>query len=286
MEFNSDGWLDEARREPTANRSQSANSREVVVLHYTAGYDLDSAVNHFRNAGAEQRASAHFVVDTNGDVVQMVSTEEVAWHAGRGVYRGRSGGFNARSIGIEIVNPGYHFRRADGTFENWRRRAISAAQLAPFPGMTEAVDPWVSSRPVFWPNFPDEQIDAVEDIVRALLASYRTIQDIVSHRDVDPVERLRVDPGPAFPMRRIRMLLADPRGDRNPSEGRVTVSANSSLLVRGGPGTGFDRLDWGPLRRDDRVRILAREGDWYKIQYDRSGTTFEGWCFADHIQPT
>ncbi|MET1111734.1 MAG: N-acetylmuramoyl-L-alanine amidase [Allosphingosinicella sp.] len=256
----------------------------MVVLHYTAGYDLDAAVDHFLNTNSDRLASAHFVVDVNGDIVQMVSTEEIAWHAGRGVYRGQSGRFNNRSIGIEIVNPGYHFRRADGTFENWRRQAVSAARLAPFPGMTEAEDLWVSSRPVFWPNFPAEQIDAVEALVKALLEAYPSIEDIVGHRDVDPFERLRVDPGPAFPMRRIRMLLADPEGNRNPTEGRVAVSANSVLFVRGGPGTGFDKLDWGPLQRDDPVRILGRDGNWYRIEHDRDGETFEGWCFADHIQ--
>lgn len=284
MEFDQDGWLDDAERRETGNRSQSPNSKQVVTLHYTAGYDLDSAVNHFLNTNAERKASAHFVVDVNGDVVQMVSTKEVAWHAGRGVYRGQSGAFNNKSIGIEIVNPGYHFRRPDGTFENWRRQAVSAARLAPFPGMTEAEDPWVSSNPVFWPNFPPEQIEAVENLVKALLRAYPTIEDIVSHRDVDPDERLRVDPGPAFPMRQIRMLLADPEGIGSPTRGRVVVSATSGLFVRGGPGTGFDKLDWGPLRRDDGVRIFGRAGNWYKIEHDRAGATYQGWCFADFVQ--
>lgn len=285
MRFDRNGWLDSATREPTENRGQQPNSREVVVLHYTAGYDLASAVRHFKNTSAAKRASAHFVIDVDGTIVQMVSTAEVSWHAGRGIYRGRAGGFNSRSIGIEIVNPGYHFKRADDSFENWNHRPISASQLAPFPGMIEAIDPWVSSRAVYWPNFPDPQIDAIERLVRTLLSTYRTLQDVVGHRDVDPEEKLRVDPGPAFPMRRIRMLLADPRGDRNPSEGRVTVSANGSLLVRGGPGTGFQELSWGPLRRDDRVRILAAQDGFYKIEFDRAGTTFEGWCSADYIQP-
>ena len=284
MNFDESGWLDEAVRKETGNRTERRNRREVVVLHYTAGYDLDSAVNHFLNTDTDRRASAHFVVDVDGTIVQMVSTEEVSWHAGRGVYRGQSGGFNDRSIGIEIVNPGYHFKRADGTFENWNRRSASAARLAPFPGMTEAADPWVGPRAVYWPNFPDPQVDAVEQLVRTLVESYATIQDIVGHRDVDPVEKLRVDPGPAFPMRRIRMLLADPRGDRNPGEGRVAVSADGVLNVRGGPGTGFDRLDWGPLKRDDAVRIVAAQGDWLKIEHDRDGSTFTGWCFADYIR--
>lgn len=284
MRIDANGWLDVAIRKETENRSRSANSREVVVLHYTAGYDLDSAVRHFLNAHAEKPASAQFVVDVDGTIVQMVSAREVAWHAGRGIYRGRSGGFNARSIGIEIVNPGYHFKRADGGFENWNHRPVDPAKLAPFPGMTEAIDRWVSSRPVFWPNFPDAQVAAVEKLVAALLAAYPSIQDIVSHRDVDPEEKLRVDPGPAFPMRRIRMLLADPRGDRTASKGRVAVSTSSALFVRGGPGTGFDKLDWGPLKRDDVVRIVGSEGRWLKIEHERDNETFAGWCFGDHIE--
>lgn len=284
MQFDDNGWLDGAVRQPTENRSQRPNSREVVVLHYTAGYDLDSAVRHFMNAEAERRASAHFVVDVDGTIVQMVATSEVSWHAGRGVYRGRSGAFNDRSIGIEIVNPGYHFRRADGTFENWDHKPASAAKLAPFPGMTEARDEWVGSRPQFWPNFPAPQVDAVANLVGALLAAYPSLNDIVGHRDVDPVEKLRVDPGPAFPMRRIRMLLADPRGDRGEYDARVDVSPDGVLFVRGGPGTGFDKLDWGPLRRDDPVRVVGAEGRWHRVRVERGGESLEGWCFADHIE--
>ena len=42
----------------------------------------------------------------------------------------------------------------------------------------------------------------------------------------------------------------------------VTASA---LNVRGGPGTQFERLGWGPLSRGTKVEVLAWEGDWAKI---------------------
>lgn len=34
------------------------------------------------------------------------------------------------------------------------------------------------------------------------------------------------------------------------------------LNVRGGPGTDFARLAWGPLRGGDQIELLSREGEW------------------------
>jgi AmpD protein len=45
--------------------------------------------------------SAHFVVRRTGEVVQFVSCERRAWHAGRSVWRGRDN-CNDDSIGIEL----------------------------------------------------------------------------------------------------------------------------------------------------------------------------------------
>jgi len=45
--------------------------------------------------------SAHFVVRRDGELVQFVSCDERAWHAGRSSWRGRDG-CNDFSIGIEL----------------------------------------------------------------------------------------------------------------------------------------------------------------------------------------
>lgn len=49
----------------------------------------------------ELRVSAHFFVRRNGEIVQLVSTRQRAWHAGVSSFRGRSR-CNDFSIGIEL----------------------------------------------------------------------------------------------------------------------------------------------------------------------------------------
>ena len=128
----SQGWAQGATRHASPNFTRGHQSRECIVVHYTAGYTAASAIATF--AAASATASAHFIVEPNGDVTQMVNCNDTAWHAGYGVFRG-GGQVNQRSIGIEIVNPGYHFRSTTGDILNWERKPIAPSRLAPFPGM-------------------------------------------------------------------------------------------------------------------------------------------------------
>ena len=281
MKFEPTGWLDKGVRRPSPNHYAKANAREIIVMHYTAGYDAASAVTFFEKA--EAKASAHFVVGTDGAIIQQVSTAHCAWHAGYGEYDGRPG-VNRYSIGIEIVNPGYHFRASGGGYLNWQRKPISAARLAPFPGMVEAKDPWVGSAPVFWPEYPDKQLDALEDLSRALLAAYPSLRDIVGHRDVDGVRKLKVDPGPAFPMRRFKLPL-DHRGDDAPAVTMRVNNPGATVNVRGGPAQTFDTLAWGPLDHGDQVERIGGKGEWYVVRKWIEGTPREGWVYARYLVP-
>ena len=280
MKFSAGGWLDVAKQVQSPNRYQQPNAREIIVMHYTAGYDAASAINTFKKSGG---ASAHFVVDTDGEITQMVSTADVAWHAGFGLYHERPK-VNSFSIGIEIVNPGYHFKAPGGGYLNWERKPVSAARLAPFPGMVEARDPWVGSAMAYWPVYPEVQLKSVEQLTKALLRSYRTIVDIVGHRDVDTVRKLKVDPGPAFPLRRFRMLV-DHRDDKEVLTPFLVKSDSGTLNVRGGPGTSFDTLSWGPLRNGQEVQRLETNGGWYRVRRWIEGAKFEGWVYAAYLVP-
>lgn len=66
---------------------------DTIVIHYTTG-SLQSAISTFKS-DAEQ-VSAHYIVDKNGDIYQMVKDAFNAWHAGHKPT-------NQRSIGIEHV---------------------------------------------------------------------------------------------------------------------------------------------------------------------------------------
>lgn len=83
---------------PSNNHAPRQASVAHLVLHHTA-QPLDVSLDLLRYG----RVSAHYVVDSNGDIYRLVDEDRVAWHAGLSWW-GSVRGLNATSIGIEIVN--------------------------------------------------------------------------------------------------------------------------------------------------------------------------------------
>lgn len=79
---------------------------DMLVLHYTGMRDAKSALDRLCDPSAE--VSAHYLIDEDGTTLALVPEELRAWHAGKAHWRGRTD-INARSIGIELVNPGHEF---------------------------------------------------------------------------------------------------------------------------------------------------------------------------------
>ena len=68
--------------------------KKLIVLHITAGATAESAVETFKASVAPHRVSAHFVIEQDGAVYQLLPVSDVAWHATE---------CNRRSVGIEHV---------------------------------------------------------------------------------------------------------------------------------------------------------------------------------------
>ena len=79
---------------------------DMLILHYTGMPSAAAALDRLRDPAAA--VSAHYVVEEDGGVWQLVADEQRAWHAGVSAWRG-IGDVNSRSIGIELVNPGHEF---------------------------------------------------------------------------------------------------------------------------------------------------------------------------------
>lgn len=77
---------------------------DMLVLHYTDMLSAEAAIA--RLCDPEAQVSAHYVIDERGEVTQLVDESQRAWHAGESHWRGHAG-VNARSIGIELANPGH-----------------------------------------------------------------------------------------------------------------------------------------------------------------------------------
>jgi len=79
---------------------------DILVLHYTGMASAEAALARLTDPAA--KVSAHYTVDEEGVVYAHVDEARRAWHAGVSQWAGASD-INARSIGIEIVNPGHEF---------------------------------------------------------------------------------------------------------------------------------------------------------------------------------
>lgn len=79
-------------------------STDILVIHATAADTWSSTMHWFKNPASQ--ASAHYVIDKNGDIYQMVPEVFPAWHAGYSNWNGKDD-INRDSIGIELVNNAY-----------------------------------------------------------------------------------------------------------------------------------------------------------------------------------
>ncbi|MBM3538969.1 MAG: N-acetylmuramoyl-L-alanine amidase [Alphaproteobacteria bacterium] len=128
---------------------------DMLVLHYTGMPTGAAALGRLCDASA--KVSAHYVVEEDGRVFRLVAEKRRAWHAGVGCWRGHRD-VNARSIGIEIVNPGHEFG---------------------------------------YRSFPAKQMAALRDLARDILGRHPIpTRNVVAHSDVAP-ER-KEDPGELF----------------------------------------------------------------------------------------
>jgi N-acetylmuramoyl-L-alanine amidase len=91
---------------PSPNFNDRKAPIDILLLHYTGMRTAQAAIDRLRDPVAE--VSAHYVVDEDGTTYRLVAEENRAWHAGASYWQGARD-INARSIGIEIVNPGHEF---------------------------------------------------------------------------------------------------------------------------------------------------------------------------------
>jgi N-acetylmuramoyl-L-alanine amidase len=177
-----------------SHRAQAFSQRiRFLVLHYTE-LDLASSVRALTGASV----SAHYLVsDALPPVIYGLVDETCrAWHAGASHWQGRDN-LNDTSIGIEIVNPGVSIN-PDGTLA--------------------------------WYAFPAEQIDAVAELAREIIARYEIDPTcVVAHSDIAP--RRKYDPGPLFPWRQLHAVGVGAWPDSAPGPGTDGAAGRCAALT-------------------------------------------------------
>src|SRR5210317_2330977 len=116
--FNADGWYSECKQLPSPNfNSRPKNIPEhIVVIHsislppgiYNNNYiedfflnQLDVDAHPYFLEIKDLKVSAHFLIKRTGELIQFVSCNDRAWHAGESSWKGMSN-CNDFSIGIEL----------------------------------------------------------------------------------------------------------------------------------------------------------------------------------------
>lgn len=102
MEFHPD--YPAARVVTSPNHGERLRPISLLILHYTGMPTTEAALKLLCSQEAE--VSAHYLVDEDGGVLQLVPEARRAWHAGKGFWAGETD-INSASIGIEVVHPGH-----------------------------------------------------------------------------------------------------------------------------------------------------------------------------------
>ena len=91
---------------PSPNFDTRAGAIDMLLLHYTGMRSGEAALDRLCDPAA--KVSAHYLIEEDGRVFQMVDEADRAWHAGRSRWAGETD-INSCSVGVEIVNPGHEF---------------------------------------------------------------------------------------------------------------------------------------------------------------------------------
>jgi len=144
---------------PSPNFDDRTLPINLLILHYTGMESGEAALE--RMCDAEAKVSAHYMVEEDGRIFQLVDEGRRAWHAGVSEWQGETN-INSNSIGIEIVNGGHDHPNEDGSL----------------------------------PDFPDVQINAVIALSKDIMKRHGNLT-VLGHSDIAPARK--IDPGENFP---------------------------------------------------------------------------------------
>lgn len=88
------------------HKGREGKTPRIIVMHATADDHINKSRNWFRTRRSNGKAvfaSAHFIIDTNGDIYAEVREEDTAYHAGVSAWDGDEN-INDISLGVEMTN--------------------------------------------------------------------------------------------------------------------------------------------------------------------------------------
>lgn len=99
-------WSKKKIEYPNCEERPKGIKPSIILMHYTG---MEDPLMAFERLGDPQsKVSAHYMIDSDGCLHDIVPEEYRAWHAGVS-YWDRETDINSHSIGIEMDNPGHEF---------------------------------------------------------------------------------------------------------------------------------------------------------------------------------
>jgi len=261
----------EQRASPNHGGLFSSKRPDSIIIHYTATATARQAVNTLINPRV--KASAHLVVGRDGEIIQLVDFNTIAWHAGESSYNGRDG-FNKFSIGIEVVNAGW-LRKSGDRFISDFGKAFEGQDVI----TARHRNPQTTYK--YWQTYSEKQIEVVEDICGTLIENY-PIEMILGHEEIAPGRKQ--DPGPAYPLDDLRKRLLGVGADRNSNKGLdedipFDAQINATHLnIRAFPDVNAKKIA-NALPSGKPVTVLDKQDDWYHVR-----TNIDGWVNASFVK--
>lgn len=159
------------RYSPSPNydeRPQGA-SIDTVIIHYTDFLTCEESLACLTDAS--KKVSAHFLIDEQGEIYQLVDPYYRAWHAGVSAWQDREN-INHYSIGIELQNGGMTYYQK---FQQWQ-------------------------------PYPHVQMQALVDLIHALKCFFPLCSNLIlGHCAIAPDRK--IDPGPHFDWKWIKSKI-------------------------------------------------------------------------------
>ena len=145
-----------------------AQKKDLVVLHFTAGYDWQTVHKTFMKAG---RVCTPYIVDLTGPKHIVKLYDDKFWSYHLGIKTDTEHLNDKRSIGIEIVNIGPVWQR-DGKWFDYVGRQWSESEIV--AGANRGADGGV--------GFPAEQVEAVARLVNHLCDTHAIPRQVPSDK--------------------------------------------------------------------------------------------------------
>lgn len=191
LTIDTQGWMSGVDIKKAADYREGGLSPLYIIIHYTAGASRDSDLKQL-TAEDDVYVSSHFHISSDGIITQLVSTKDVAYHAGKSQWKTHQA-MNPVSLGIELENWGL-LTQKEGKISSWSGREIPKALVEPHSGR-------------YWASYTDNQYWQLSRLISALimLKAVPPCVQLLGHEHVSPGRK--IDPGPAFDWRSLRTIF-------------------------------------------------------------------------------